>query len=283
MVAIVLAVPRQSLTLRPVDAEWPRIETLERGMRLDALWATLRAAPPGRVLFVRSSVPLAYGAAHWRLHSHVPALTPMAAGRAIVNGTFTHPSPMAALLYRGDAGRGAIRELVEHLDGRRLFGRDFEGLDAETFNGFADRLGVSAVVVLDEDLPRLRALRDNALFPRASPSTPFVVFTRRSPIALPADVGPGRLRLAAEGPADAWIPTRIAYYPLWRATSRGGVIPSRRGALGDLEIRVPAASTLVDLVYEPGGAETAGVALSAASLAALAVVSVMGARGARGR
>jgi hypothetical protein len=271
-VALVLALPGRTLTLWPRASEWPRYETIERGMRLDALWSTLREAPAGRVLFVRSGVPLVYGSEWWRPHSHVTAMTPLAAGRAIVNGTFTHPSPVAALLYRGDAGRGAIRELVERLDGRRLFGRALEELDAGVFNAYADRLGVSAVVALDEDVPHLRALRDNPLFPRATPSPPFVVYTRRSPMALPREIAPGRLRLTAEAAPDTWLPTRMAYYPLWHAMSGGRTMPTRRGELGDLEVRAPGPGAVIDFTYEPGLAETGGIAVTAVSIAALAFV-----------
>ena len=270
--ALFLALPGQTLTLWPRASEWPRYESIERGMRLDALWPTLRAAPAGRVLFVRSGVPLVYSSEWWRPHSHVTAMTPLAAGRAIINGTFTHPSPMAALLYRGDAGRGAIRELVERLDGRRLFGRALDELDSGVFNAYADRLGVSVVVALDEDVPRLRALRDNPLFPRATPSPPFVVYTRWSPVVLPREVAPGRLRLTAEAAPDTWLPTRMAYYPLWHATSESRTMPTRRGDLGDLEVRAPRPGAVIDLVYKPGLAEAAGTVVSVASLSLLAIL-----------
>lgn len=270
--ALLLALPWHTLTLWPRAAEWPYYESIERGMRLDALWSTLRAAPPGRALFVRSGVPLVYSSEWWRPHSHVTAMTPLAAGRAIVNGTFTHPSPVAALLYRGDAGPGAIRELVERLDGRRLFGRALDELDSGVFNAYADRLGVSVVVVLDEDVPRLRALRDNPLFPRATPSPPFVVYTRDSPVSLPHEVAPGRFRLTAEAAPDAWLSARMAYYPLWHATSGGRLTPTRRGALGDLEVRAPHTGAVIDLVYEPGLAEAAGIVVSVTSLGALAIL-----------
>ena len=113
---------------------WPSYPPTERGLRLPALWAALRTAPAGRVLFVRSGVPLVYGRDWWRPHTHITALTPLRAGRAIVNGTFTHPSPVAALVYRGATQGGAITELVERLDGRSLFGQPLDSLDATTFN-----------------------------------------------------------------------------------------------------------------------------------------------------
>jgi hypothetical protein len=280
-VVAVLGLPGQTLTLWPRAAEWPRYETIERGMRLDSLWSTLRAAPPGRVLFVRSGIPLVYSPEWWRPHSHVTAMTPLAAGRHIVNGTFTHPSPVAAFLYRGDAGPGAIRELVERLDGRRLFGRALEELDAETLNAYADRLGVSVVVALDEDLPRLPSLRDNPVFSRVNAAAPFVVYARRTPLALPSEIAPGHLRMTAEA-SGTWTSTQTAYYPLWRATSEGRPISTRRGALGDLEVWAPRAGAPIDLVYRRGAAETAGVVISAASLLALALLWGVGRVTARG-
>jgi hypothetical protein len=269
--AALLGLAGQTLTLWPRPAEWTRYETIERGIRLDSLWSALRAAPAGRLLFIRSGVPLVYGSEWWRLHTHVTALAPLAAGRDIVNGTFTHPSPIAALVYRGDAGPGAIRELVERLDGHRLFGRALEDLDAQTLNGYAEGLGVSVVVMLDEDLPRMPSLRDNPVFSRVIASPPFVIYARRADVSLPSEIRPGHLRMTATA-APTWQSTHVAYYPLWHATSEGRPVAARRGALGDLEVRAPKAAATIDLLYERGAAETAGVAISAAALVALAFV-----------
>jgi hypothetical protein len=269
--AALLGLPAPGLALWPRTADWPRYESIERGARLGALWSAARAAPPGRLLFVRSSVPLVYGTEWWRPHSHVTAMTPMAAGRDIVNGTFTHPSPVAALVYRGDAGPGAIVELVERLDGRRLFGRALEELDAGTLNAHADRLGVSVVVALDEDVPRLAALRDNPVFPRVIASPPFVLYARREGVTLPSEIGRGRLRMVA-AECCPWQSARVGYYPLWRAISEGEPVATRRGARGDLEVRPSKAGAPIELVYERGRAETAGVAISVVSLITLALV-----------
>jgi hypothetical protein len=270
-IAVLLGLPRQTLTLWAPAVEWPRFATIERGMRLDTLWATLRTAPTGRVLFVRSGVPLAFGDLHWRLHSHITSLTPLAVGREIINGTFTHPAPLAAFVYRGDAGPGAIRDLVERLDGRRLFGRALDDLDAPTFNDYADRLGVSVVVALEDDLGHLRVLADNPMFSRVPSSPPFVVYTRRDGARLPREVSPGHVRLTTPGVAGAWYPARMAYYPLWRASSDGRAVPIRRGPLGDLEVQVVRSEAPVDLVYHRGAAETAGLGVTAVSLLALAI------------
>ena len=269
-IAIVVMLPARTATLWPRGPGWARQETIERGLRLRALWSILADAPAGRVLFVRSGVPLVYGLEWWRPHSHITALTPLEARRDIVNGTFTHPSPVAAFVYRGDAGPGAIRELVERLDGHRLFGRDLGELDAETLDRIADRLGVSVVVALDEDLPRLRALADGPRFIRARAAPPFLVYVRRAPVELPREIAPGHLQLSVAGDG-AWATARIAYYPLWRATSAGRPLATRRGPLGDLEVETPRSGP-VDLRYEAGAVELTGVLVTAGSLVVLASI-----------
>jgi hypothetical protein len=265
-VAISLA-GHDTLTLWPRAGAWPSDATLERGLRLPALWTTLRAAPEGRVLFVRSGVPLVFGPEWWRRHTHVTALAPVRAGRAIVNGTFTHPSPIAALIYRGDAGRGPIRELVERLDGRTLFGRPLESLDAATLDVYARRLRISAVVALDEDLPRLSALADHPRFATRRDEPPFVVWLG-SPAALPERLDTERWRVRVDRSGDGWASTGVAFYPLWAASAAGASVETRRGALGDLEVRVPVGTTAVELAYRPAVAEWTGVALTALGLVA---------------
>jgi hypothetical protein len=251
-----------TLTLWARPSAWPSYASLERGLRLPALWAALRAAPEGRVLFVRSAVPIAFGTEWWRPHTHVTALAPILAGRAIVNGTFTHPSPVAALVYRGDAGRGPITTLVERLDGRSLFGRALDDLDATTFDTYAGRLGVSVVVALDEDVARLPALADNPRFATRRSEPPFLLWVG-TPVKLPQPLGTGRWRVTLESTAAEWTPAGVAYYPLWRATAAGAPIETRRGAYGDLEVRAPAGVTTLELTYGPGYAEWTGLALTA--------------------
>ena len=261
LVVLALASVDRTLTLWPRAADWPSYAPTVRGLRMDALWQTLKSAPPGRVLFVRSSVPLVYGTDWWRPHTHITALTPRASGREIVNGTFTHPSPIAALVYRGDAGRGAITTLVERLDGVSLFGRPLESLDAATLNEYAGRLRVSAIVALEDDLPRLPALADNPVFRTRRAQPPFVVWLG-DPALLPQPSGPGRWRVLIDGAPGEWASAGLTYYPLWRATSIGRGLETRRGAAGDLEVRVPS-SGAVELTYGPGGPEIAGLVVTA--------------------
>jgi len=276
-----VSLPGRTLALWPRALEWPKYEATVRGLRLDALWAALRAAPPGRVLFVRSSVPLVYGtgaaAEWWRPHTHLTGLTPLAAGRGIVNGTFTHPSPIAALVYRGSAGPGPITSLVERLDGRSLFGRPLESLDDGALADFADRLGVSVIVALDEDAPRLTALDEGAAFARRPPVGPFLLWARRAPATVPRETGrgrwgDGRWDVTLEGRPGDWVSARVAYSALWHAEADDRILPTRRGDLGDLEVKLERGGGIV-LVYAPGRPETAGVVVSAAALLAWSVAA----------
>ena len=254
-----------TLTLWPRASAWPSQAALERGLRLPALWDALSAAPAGRALFVRSGVPLVHGLEWWRPHTHLTALTPVYAGRAILNGTFTHPSPIAAVIYRGDAGPAPITELVERLDGRALFGRSLAALDVATFNAYARRLRVSAVIALDEDEPRLPALADNPLFPTRRHEPPFVIWLGAA-AAVPETIDPARWRTQVDPTAGPWVSAGVAYYPLWHATAAGTPLATRRGPFGDLEVRIPAGTTTLELTYAPGIAEWTGVALSAVAV-----------------
>src|SRR5258705_15111 len=267
LLLVVVGLRSGALSLWPRAADWPSLSVVERGLRLGDLWAALREGPPGRVLFVRAGVPLVYGppwgAAWYPPHPHVTALAPLFAGPAIRGGTFTHPSPIAALIYRGDAGPAPIRRLAEQLDGVSLFGRALESVDAETFNGYATALGVGVVVALDEDASRLRALDDNRDFTRRPAPSPFLIFSRRDGVELPRAIDGGRWTITLAATRDAWTSARTTYYPLWHASAQGVPLPTRRGRLGDLEVRLSGdGPRAVDLAYRPGVAEISGIIIS---------------------
>ena len=162
---------------------------------------------------------------------------------------------------------GPIRQLVERLDGQSLFGRPLEALDESTFNTYTQRLGVSAVVALEDDLSRLPALADNPRFPRRTSEPPFVIWLG-TPAALPPPLEPGPWRVTLEAPPGGWASAHVAYYPLWSAHGAGAALDTRRGQLGDLEVRLPAGRTTLELSYEPGPVEWAGVGLTALGLLA---------------
>ena len=267
LLAIVAAsLPTAALSLWPQPADWPSLPSIQRGLRLDALWTALRGAPPGRVLFVRSSVPLVYGDAWYRPHSHVTALTPALAGREILGGTFTHGSPVAALLYRGDTSPAPIARLAEHLDGKVLLGRPLEELDVAAFDRVAQRFRVAAIVALEDDAPKLARLAESPHYRRVA-APPFLIFVARE-ITSPAQRdAAGRWHVTVA--AGEWASAGVAFYPLWRAEQHGRALPTRRGEHGDLEVK-PAGAGAVQLLYGPGAVELVGLGLSLATAAALA-------------
>src|SRR2546426_28952 len=203
-----LSLGSDTLMLRPGAGVWPSLSSIERGLRLPDFWSLLGRLPEGRLLFVRSGVPLVYGGNWWRPHPHVTALTPVRGGRAIVHGTFTHPSPIAALRHRGGAAPAALTPPPEQPTGRTLFGERLEALDPARFAALADRLGVAVVVALEDDVTQLGWLAESTAFRRRLSLAPFVVFTRESAVALPTPRD-GVWRTTLAGEAGGWTCARV--------------------------------------------------------------------------
>jgi hypothetical protein len=276
LLALVACVPlswgtyEPGLSLWPRALEWPKEQEVTRGLRMDALWEAIRRGPPGRVLFVRSGVPLDWRPEWWRPHTHLTALTPVRTGRAIVGGTFTHPSPVAGLFYTGSAAARPLTRLAEERDGRSLLGRPLETLDAAVFNRLADRLQIAMVVALEEDVGRAQFLTENPSFGRNSRIGSFNIFVSTAAREEPAPIGPQRWRVAVAGGTPGWRRVSFAYSPLWVARAAGAALPARRDDLGLLEVSVPAGVTAVELEHRPGAAEWAGLGLSLLSVALLA-------------
>jgi hypothetical protein len=156
--------------------------------------------------------------------------------------------------------------LAEQLDGVSLFGRPYRDLDAATLADIGDRLGISTVVVLDEDLAAREALGASGAFAPPASSPPVLVYARRTSVEIPIETAPGRWRVALAGNADQWVSARVAYYPLWRAAQDGRSLAARQGRLGELEVRLAVAGRPVDLAYGPGGPERAGLMTSGAAV-----------------
>ena len=264
-----------SLSLWPRPRDWPTSQEIIRGNRMEALWDALGRAPAGRVLFLRSSVPLEFGRDWWRAHSHLTSLTPVVAGRDMVGGTFTHPSPVAGVFYRGLADGPAaliapIRTLAERLDGVSVFGRELPRQRPDEFSRLAVRLRVSTVVALDEDMPNLGFLTSDPQWGVPARVGPFLVFTSAVPRPLPEKVGPDRYVAFISSPEGGWVSTGMAWSPLWRARTPTGSVATRQGELGLLEVELPrGAGGELALHHRPGLAEWAG---AFASLGALVVL-----------
>jgi 6-pyruvoyl-tetrahydropterin synthase-like protein len=259
-----------ALSLWPLHGQWPKYDEVVRGTRIDALWSVLAQVPPGRVLFLRSALHLDDRREWWWPHSHITALTPVMTGRQILNGTFTHPSPIAGLLYSGSSGSRAIRTLVEERDGRTLFGRPLESLGVEEFSRWAGRLRVSAVVATDDERGGLAFLDTDSEFAAPRRIGPFRVYLAKDARPLPEPAGSQRWRVLP-GPdrrpgERVWIAAGLAYSPLWQAESAGRPLSMRRDAAGMLEVDLPPAGAgEILLTHSPGAAEAAGVLLTTVS------------------
>lgn len=250
------------LTLWPVPGQWPKIAETVGALKMNDLWEEIRRVPPGRILFVRSGVPLVSGNEWYRPHTHLTALTPMLTRREIIHGTFTHPSPVAGLIYTGSAAPEPIRQLAETLDGRQLFGQPMERLTREEFESLSLRLRISCVVALDEDRGKLRFVEEQSAFGPPARVGPFALFSRTDPLPLPEPIGPGRLRLVPTD-GEGWVSTGLAFYPLWRAEGPGGPLPLRRDSWGLMEVHAPPGRNLrIDLVYREGPWEWLGLITS---------------------
>jgi hypothetical protein len=266
--------PEPALSLWPRQGQWPKYDDIVRATGIDSLWTALAQAPPGRVLFLRSGWSLDDRPEWWRPHSHITAMTPVTTGRQIVNGTFTHPSPLAGLLYTGSSGAGAVRALVEELDGRILFGRPLESLNAAEFSRWAGRLSISAVVATVEDRGRLGFVDSNPEFAPPLTIGRFIVYFARAPRPLPEGAGPQSWRLALAADQRGWVAAGIAYSPLWRAEGAGTPAPLRRDEWGMLEVEVPESGGEILLHHLPGRAEKAGTLLTVASALLLGLAYV---------
>ena len=276
LVALAVCVPlawgpdEAGLTLWPRPREWPREREVTRGLRMDALWEAIRHAPPGRVLFLRSAVPLDWRPEWWRPHTHLTALTPLRAGRAIVGGTFTHPAPVAGLVYTGSAAHRPLTMLAEQRDGQTLFGRPLEALPSEAFNDLARGLGIGLVVALEEDVGRARFLTENQSVRSLSRIGSFRLFAMAEGGAEPVPIGAQRWRISLPAAAPGWVSLPIAYSPLWVARAAGAPLAVRRDERGLLEVALVAPGSSVELEHRAGAAEWAGVALSLGAVLLLA-------------
>jgi hypothetical protein len=249
-----------TLAVWPAADEWPTLEEVTRRHHLDRLWSALRGGTD-RVLFVTSSLRLDRDPAWYAPHSHVTSLAPVRTGREIVHGTFTHPSPVAARFYTGQAVPPArILTLAERLDGQRLLGEPWERLSAATFDRFARRLRIGTVVVPAGDAGRARFLGPD--YARSGEAAGFTIFERRDRSWPRVErITWRRYRVLISPTGGVWIPTGVVAYPLWEVKSAAGRLETRVDDWGLLEFRVPVDLFEAELVYAEGWLEWSALTL----------------------
>ena len=256
-----------TVAIWPVASEWPTLEEIWRSHHLDRLWAALRGGQD-RALFLASSLRLDRDPAWYAPHSHVTSLAPLAARREIVHGTYTHPSPIAARFYTGQAALPArLETLAERLDGKTLLGEPWERLSPATFDRFARRLRIGTVVVPSSDVPRVRFL--GPAYAPTVEAAGFTLFERRER-AWPRmeRITWRRYRVLVSPTGGVWIPTGIPAYPLWQVKSAAGRLETRVDDWGLLEFRVPVDLFEAELVYVEGWLEWTALVLSLAGTTA---------------
>ena len=146
-------------------------------------------------------------------------------------------------------------------------------MDAATFVSRAERLGLVAIVALEDDVTQLAWLPEQTAFRRRIALAPFTIFVRDAPVALPTTTDGHTWRIMLAGDVGTWVPARVAYYPLWRADAEGERLRRRRGDDGVLEVRLTQPVQTVSLRYAAGVPEILGVAITAAALVAWAAAS----------
>jgi hypothetical protein len=250
-----------TVTPWPAADGWPTLEEVTRRHQLDRLWTALRGGSD-RVLFLVSSLRLDRDPAWYAPHSHVTSLTPLMAGRELVHGTYTHPSPVAARFYTGQAAPPArLLTLVERLDGKSLLGQPWAELPAATFDRFARRLRIGTVVVPSGEVPRARFL--GPAYAVAGQAAGFTLFERRDrPWPRMERITRRRYRVSVSPTGGVWIPTGIPAYPLWQVKSAAGRLEMRADDWGMLEFRVPVDLFEAELVYAEGWLEWTALGLS---------------------
>ena len=266
MVAVVAILPDgnarpPTVSVWPAAGGWPTLEEVTRRHHLDRLWTGLRGGSD-RVLFLVSSLRLDRDPAWHAPHSHVTSLAPIMAGRETVHGTYTHPSPVAARFYTGQATPPTrLLTLAERLDGKSLLGQPWEQLSVPTFDRFARRLRIGTVVVPSAEVSRVRFL--GLPYVSAGEAAGFTLFERRDrPWPRMERITSRRYRVIVSPTGGVWIPTGIPAYPLWQVKSAAGRLETRVDDWGMLEFRVPVDLFEAELVYTEGWLEWTALGLS---------------------
>jgi hypothetical protein len=195
-------------------------------------------------------------------------MIPIQTNREIINGTFTHPSPIAGLVYTGNARPRGILQLVEELDGRQLFGQASVQLDLGRLKHLLSVLKVSTVVVPNSDSALLARLKQSNLFKPAVEVGAFQLFYFREPVNIPIRQDHRALHLTVPASTGEWVGTGLFAYPLWSATGPNGPLATRESPERLLEVYVPPENdAIVTLRYREGAVEWVGLGLTILSLA----------------
>lgn len=248
---------------------------------LAGFWQALADDPGGgRVLFLSNYLKIAWSEDEV-LPTTLYSLTPYLTGREIVGGTFSHWSPVARLLWTGDAWARRLPAQVEAEDDRSLFGIPWEAMDDAGLAARLRALNVTTLVAGPAN-PRAQAVLDRSpRFRRVWSNGSFTLYHLTAAAGVSGgwiDAAGAAARLVERSPRR-WVITvdeqtpgatltlKMAHYPLWRAQAAGRALPIYPTPNGLQQIALPGgAPYTLEVVYRAGWAEWLGAALSAASL-----------------
>ena len=258
------------------NAEPRFLSQATRDYRLDDLWEILRATP-GRVLFTSSLTNLnARGGEPFP--TTLTALTPLFTNRPLMGGTYSHWSPIAALMWTGDLYPHALEGLVQDQDDRSLFGIPLETSTDEQLVTYCERFNVTAIVASVNDYQARSWLDASARFQSYANNGFFFVYrvndyegtwltARNAKVELLGNADDRIDLRVRDAQQDASVQLKFYAYPLWQAyLENGQSLTLESDDLGMMQIALPRGEDYrVMLRYEQGLVELAGNWISAGS------------------
>jgi hypothetical protein len=202
-----------------------------RDYRLDELWATLRATE-GRVLFTSYDMRLsARGVGDF--DTTLAALTPLFTNRQMMGGTYSHWSPIAALMWVGDTNPPVLQGRVEEQDDRALFGVPLEKLSDTQVYDYCRRFNITTIVASVNDFhtrtfldvsPRFQSYYDNGYFfvYRVKEYESAWIDAQNAVVDLLSFADDEITLRVRAAQANASVRVKVYAYPLWRATTDRG-------------------------------------------------------------
>jgi hypothetical protein len=241
--------------------------------RLDELWNTLRATP-GRVWFTSFYTRLnARGTESFP--TTLAALTPLFSNRQMMGGTFSHWSPIGALMWTGTLDPPALWGLPEDQDDRALFGVPLEKLSDVQVYDYCRRFNITTIVAGVNDFhtrtfldasPRFQSYYNNGYFfvYRVKEYENAWIDAQNADVDLLSFADDEITMRVRAANADASVTVKVYAYPLWRArTDAGQSLAITRNDLALMRIALPPGENYtVTLRYEEGVAEQVGLLLS---------------------
>jgi len=275
LVSIVLLIPfaQTSAHFARADGEPRFLSQAIRDYRLDELWTTLRETP-GRVWFTSFYTRLTARGTE-AFPTTLATLTPLFTERQMMGGTFSHWSPIGALMWSGKLDPPVLWGLPEDQDDRALFGVPLEEISDTQVYDYCRFFNITTIVATINDF-RTRAFLDaSPYFESYYNNGYFFVYrvndyanawfeARNANVTLLAFDDTEIVLRVHTAQADASVNVKVYAFPLWRArTETGQTLVITRDDLALMQIALPPGENYtVTLRYEEGIVEHVGTLIS---------------------